>query len=188
MGETTGSGKLQFFRRSVAAGLAIDYKKDSRYFRGVAAWRSSSLPRSRCAMTSIHRLLGLLLVAVLVAGCSSAQDLGVAQAEVTRFRQLMAEQKFTDIYSAGSDDLKKVTTEQDLTRLLAAIDRKLGAVKTAEPNGWNVNYNSGGTFVTLNFKTRFERGTGAETFKYRITGGKALLAGYNIQSNDLMIN
>jgi hypothetical protein len=36
--------------------------------------------------------------------------------------------------------------------------------------------------------TQFERGTGAETFVYRITSGKALLAGYNINSTELIIN
>ena len=142
----------------------------------------------RCLMNSVRRLCGLLVAAVLVAGCSAGQDLALAQAQIAHFRQLVAAQQFGQIYSEGSDQLKKGTTEQDMVRLLAAIDRKLGAVKAAEGNGWNVNYNASGASVTLRFKTQFERGTGAETFVYRVAGGKALLAGYNINSNELTIN
>lgn len=100
----------------------------------------------------------------------------------------MAEQKFGQIYSEGSGELKKSTTEQNLTRLLSAIDRKLGPVQNAQSDGWNLNYNASGTSVTLKFKTQFERGTGVETFVYRISGGKALLASYHIESTDLMVN
>jgi hypothetical protein len=139
-------------------------------------------------MNNVGRLCGLLVAAVLVAGCSSGQDLALAEAGITRFRELMAAQQFGQIYSEAAADLKKATTEPELTRLLAAIDRKLGAVKGAEKNGWSLNYNPSGTSVTLKLKTQFERGTGAETFVYRITSGKALLAGYNINSTELITN
>jgi hypothetical protein len=138
-------------------------------------------------MTNFRQLCGLLIAAFLVTGCSG-QDLSLAQAEIERFRQLMAAQQFGQIYSEASDELKKTGGEQDLARLLAAIDRKLGPVKNAEKNGWNVNYATSGTSVTLKFNTQFERGTGAETFVYRIAGGKAQLAGYNITSSALLTN
>jgi hypothetical protein len=139
-------------------------------------------------MTSFRQLCGLLVAAFLVTGCSSGQDLNLAQAEIERFRQLMAAQQFGQIYSEASDELKKTAGEQDMVRLLTAIDRKLGPVKNAEKNGWNVNYATSGTSATLKFNTQFERGTGAETFVYRIAGGKAQLAGYNITSNALITN
>jgi len=143
---------------------------------------------SSSLMNNVGRLCGLLVAAVLVTGCSSGQDLGLAEAGIARFRELMAAQQFGQIYSEAADDLKKATTEPELTRLLAAIDRKLGAVKSTEKNGWSVNYNPSGTSVTLKLKTEFERGTGAETFVYRITSGKALLAGYHINSTELITN
>jgi hypothetical protein len=139
-------------------------------------------------MTNIRQLCGLLIAAFLVTGCSSGQDLNLAQAEIERFRQLMAAQQFGQIYSEASDELKKTAKEQDMISLLTAIDRKLGPVKNAEKNGWNVNYATSGTSATLKFNTQFERGTGAETFVYRIAGGKAQLAGYNITSNALVTN
>jgi len=134
------------------------------------------------------RLSGLLIATLLMVGCSAKQDLAEVQEGIAHFRQLMADRQFERIYSEGADQLKKSMTQQQLVRLLSAIDSKLGAVKSAESNGWSVNYNSSGTTVTLRFKTQFERGTGAETFTYRIVGGKALLANYQINSNDLIVN
>jgi hypothetical protein len=139
-------------------------------------------------MNNVYRLCGLLVAAVLVAGCSSGQELALAEAGIARFRELMAAQQFGQIYSEAADELKKATTEAELTRLLSAIDRKLGTVKGTEKNGWSVNYNASGTSVTLKLKTQFERGTGAESFVYRITGGKALLVGYHINSTELITN
>src|SRR5262245_40954796 len=150
--------------------------------------RTMSAVQLRYPMNGARRLLGFLIAAFLVAGCSAKQDISVAQAAIAHFRQLMAEQQFSKIYSEGSDELKKKTTEQSLTRLLSAIDRKLGPVKTSVSDGWNLNYNASGSSVTLKYKTQFEKGTGVETFIYRLVGGKALLAGYNIASEDLITN
>jgi Protein of unknown function (DUF4019) len=138
-----------------------------------------------------HRSVALIAAALLFAilsACSATKDVDLAQAAVAQFRELMAAHKFEQIYSDAGDDLKKSTTEQNLTRLLDAIDRKLGAFKSAQSNGWNVNYAPTVTSVTMKFKTQFERGAGVETFVYRVTGGKALLAGYHIDSADMMVN
>ena len=141
--------------------------------------------------TGRYRWIGpiaALLVSIGLAACSATKDIDTATAAVAQFRELMAAHKFDQIYSGGADELKKSTTEQSLTRLLEAVDRKLGTFKSAQSNGWSVNYNTSGTSVTMKFKTQFEKGTGVETFVYRISGDKALLAGYQINSDDMMIN
>ena len=51
-----------------------------------------------------------------------------------------------------------------------------------------MDFNTTGTSITLSFKTQYERGDAVETFVYRATGGKPLLAGYTIYSNALIIN
>ena len=112
----------------------------------------------------------------------------MAEAQITHFRELMAAQRFGQIYSEAADELKRSTTDQAMVKLLSAVERKLGPVKSAERNGWGVNYQTSGTTVTLKYKTQFERGSGLETFVYRVAGDKALLAGYHINSTDLITN
>jgi hypothetical protein len=141
-----------------------------------------------CLTNAVRRWSVMLIAAGVLTACSASQDVDLANAAIAHFRELMTAQQFDRIYSEGADELKKTTTEQSLTRLLGAIDRKLGAVKSAAGNGWNLHYNASGTSLTLRFKTQFEKGTGNETFVYRITGGKALLAGYQINSEDLIVN
>lgn len=139
----------------------------------------------------IMRRCGWLLAlaaALCLAACSSGQDINLAEAGVAHFREQMAAQQFDQIYSEAADDLKKTTTDQAMTRLLSAVERKLGAVKSASRNAWSVNFNASGTSVTLKYKTAFEHGSGEETFAFRISGGKALLAGYHINSNELITN
>jgi hypothetical protein len=132
-------------------------------------------------------LLALAAV-MLLAACSSGQDINLAEAGVAHFREQMTAQQFDQIYSEAADDLKKTTTQEAMTRLLGAVEHKLGAVKSASRNAWSVNFNASGTSVTLKYKTAFEHGSGEETFAFRISGGKALLAGYHINSNELITN
>src|SRR5262245_48524795 len=118
----------------------------------------------RCLRSAIrYRFVAPIVAAVVLiclTACSASQDIDTATAAVAQFRELMTAHKFDQIYSDGADELRKSTTEQNLTRLLDAVDRKLGTVKSAQSNGWTVNYNTSGTSVTMKFKTQFEKGTG----------------------------
>jgi outer membrane biogenesis lipoprotein LolB len=129
-----------------------------------------------------------LMAAFLLAGCSSDESLTAVRSQISHFREQMASQQFHQIYAEASDDLKKSSTEQQMVDLLAAINRKLGAVADAKENGWKVDFRTTGSMVTLSLKTQFERGSGIETFVYRISGKDALLMGYHVNSNDLILN
>lgn len=128
----------------------------------------------------------LLTLTALASGCSSAEDVELARAEIPRFRQQLAARQFEHIYAAAGDDLKNGTTQADWVALLAAVDRKLGAVRNSHEAGWNVSVQTSGRLVSLGAQTQFERGNGVETFVYRVSNGKAVLAGYHINSNALI--
>ena len=53
---------------------------------------------------------------------------------------------------------------------------------------WNFNENLKGNFVTLGYKTHFQRGEASEVFVWRQNNGSATLTGYNINSLELIIN
>jgi len=135
-------------------------------------------------------LRGFWTVVVLagLAGCSSGEHMATAQQGVAEFRGLMQSRQFAQVYAASSDEFRKATSEADLVRVLGALDKKLGSAKKAEPNGWNVNFQSSGTFVTLGFKTEFEKGSGAEQFVFRVADGRAALVSYNVNSPALLTN
>ena len=140
------------------------------------------------ATTKIKTATAILLTGLQLAACSATQDINVAQEAIVHFHEMMSAGQFEQIYAQSDDSLKKAATTEDLTRLLSAVNRKLGAVKNSESNGWNINFTPSGRSITLRYKTQFEHGTGAETFFYRFPDGKVLLAGYNINSNELITN
>jgi opacity protein-like surface antigen len=138
--------------------------------------------------TKIKTATAILLTGLLLSACSATQDVNVAQEATAHFHEMMSAGQFEQIYAQSDASFKKATTSEDLTRLLSAVNRKLGVVKTSGSDGWNVGFTPSGTSVTLRYTTQFERGTGAETFLYRFADGKALLAGYHVNSNALITN
>lgn len=136
-------------------------------------------------------MLTYLSVSLLIAtgvACSSGEHMAAADEGIAAFRQLVEAQQFAKVHASGSDELRKSVSEEDLAKILRGLNTKLGRAKSAEKNGWNVNYHTSGTFVTLGFKTEFEKGPGVEQFVFRIADGKALLVSYNVNSPALLAN
>jgi hypothetical protein len=133
---------------------------------------------------------GLPIVAVLLclAGCSGGEDVSIAERGIADFHQRLDTGQFGAIYAGSSQDMKSATNQASLVQLLAAVHRKLGAFKAGKSAGWNDTVSTGGHFVTLNYAATYERGMAQENFVYRIADGKALLAGYHINSRALLLN
>jgi hypothetical protein len=134
------------------------------------------------------RWIFALLAVSLISACSPAKDTRAAEQVVARFRQQMSAAALGDIYDAASAEWQKSSSRDDSGVFLAAVNRKLGEVKTASRTGWQDNYNTSGHIVILRYHTEFERGGGDETFTIRLDGDKGQLVGYHINSNAMMIN
>lgn len=120
----------------------------------------------------MFRHIFVVLAVAGLAACSSGEHVAVAEQGISDFRRHMDTEQFAQVYAQGSDELRNSTSEADLTKILAALKTKLGKVKSAEKDGWNVNFHTSGTFVTLSLKTQFEKGAGTESFvfAYRMAG------------------
>jgi len=139
-------------------------------------------------MTRATRCLLLLLCVAALAGCSAKADIAAAERAVEEFRGLMAESHYATIYSGSAPELQQTAPEADFEKFLDAVNRKLGKVSSVEENGWNVAMLTTGTIVTLNYKTRYERGDASEQFVYRLQEDKAVLVSYAINSMALAMN
>ena len=133
-------------------------------------------------------LTAIVLTGLLLSACSATLDVNIAQDAIGHFHEMMSAGQFEQIYAQSDDGFKKATTAEDLRRFLSTINRKLGMVKTSESTGWAIGCTPSGASVTLRYTTQFEHGKGAESFRYGFADGKALLVGYNVNSNDLMMN
>ena len=95
--------------------------------------------------------------------------------------------RFEEIYDKAADSLHKATTKQEFVTFMETVQRKLGKVQETKRNEYNVNYSSAGTLVSLAYATTFANGKGTEQFAFAVSGKKAVLAGYNIASRDLIL-
>ena len=134
----------------------------------------------------MRHLCSLVIVAWGVSACSAGVDKATAEGGVVQFRSMLAAQRYHDIYAGAAQEFRQSATEPSAVRFLQAIHDRLGAVRASQEQGWQVNFTTGGTLVSLKYTTQFTSGSGTENFVYRMNGTAAQLMGYHINSLDLM--
>ena len=128
---------------------------------------------------------GLILIALLLAlgsACSLTKGKGIAEAAVVKFHDQFNAGQYHEIYEQADDAFKKSASEDEFVALLEAVHRKLGTVKQAHSSGWGVNATPTGTMATLSYDIDFSEGKGNEQFVFHISGDKAALYRYNVNS------
>ena len=134
--------------------------------------------------------LGLVLVAGLLAvgsSCSLTKGKGIAEAAVVKFHDQFNAGQYHEIYEQADEGFKKSASEDEFVALLEAVHRKLGTVKQAHSSGWGINTTLAGTMATLRYDIDFSEGKGNEQFVFHISGDKAALYNYNVNSPLLII-
>jgi len=125
----------------------------------------------------------------MLVGCGVKQSVEDADVQVGAFHKQLDAEQYDTIWNRSAPEMKKAVSETQLTKLLAAVHRKLGKVRSSKQVGWNANTSTNGSFVTVTMQTTFERGTGTEALTFRKEqGNRLMLAGYNINSQDMMLN
>jgi hypothetical protein len=109
-----------------------------------------------------------------------------AESGVIEFHSRLNEEKYDEIWDTSHQQLKDVSSREDLVKLLTAVRTKLGRVVDSKAQSWNVgNYNLT-TTVTLTQATEFENGKADEKFVFVIENKRAFLQTYFINSMDLI--
>jgi len=128
------------------------------------------------------RMYPLLLAGLaILSGCSAGKDLETAQTEVTRFHKMFDAARYADIYAMSGPEIRQDKSETEWNEMLAGVHNLYGNVTEAKSVGWNVNYSTGGSRVSLVYETKFARANGREEFVYDLEGKNVTLAGWNIK-------
>lgn len=129
------------------------------------------------------QIIMLSIALVSFAGsCSFTRGKATAEAGVEKFHEQFNAGHFHEIYSQSDPELKKVATEEDFVALLDAVHRKLGTVKETHSAAWGVNATTMGMIANLTYDVEFSEGKGSEQFVFHISGDKAALVGYHVNS------
>jgi hypothetical protein len=130
--------------------------------------------------------ISLAALASTLGACNSAADISNSRHAIEMFHFELDQAQYAQIWKSTSSEMRATTAEPALNGLFAAVHSKLGKVAESKEMGWNVNYNTDGTFTTVIMKTRFEHGTGDENFLFKSSDTGPQLAGYHINSMDLI--
>lgn len=136
--------------------------------------------------------LSLILVfsVFVVLGCSTVGKMTEAKPAATRaideFHKLFNDGNLDKIYADAASEFRDAAQRADFDALMNAVAKKLGRVKSTKNQTWKVNTYNLTTAAVMVQETEFESGSGVETFTFRMDGDKAILLGYNINSNDLI--
>jgi hypothetical protein len=105
----------------------------------------------------------------------------------TAMRQQMANGDVAGIYNNDDQSYHDAATREKSDALFNAIAQKLGTPLTCGQGGINVTVNTSGTFIRSECATPFSKNAKAtETFVWKKSGNEFKLAGYHINSDELI--
>ncbi len=129
----------------------------------------------------MRRLLLPAVLALALGGCQAGGDMDAAEQQVAGFHRRYGAGQFEPVFAESSPVLKELTPRPQFLAFLAETRKRLGPVKSTKQTGWNANYATGGSQVTLTYETVFANGAGTETFVYD-TRDPPRLMGYHIDA------
>ena len=129
----------------------------------------------------------------IVSACRETTERGRVPSEVqevvTSIGDLMTQERYEQIYNESSDLWKRDVTLEQSNDVFKTLRSKLGKVENRSLNSAAEQQNSGGPLkghvFILSYETRFERGSGMETFTLIEENGAWRLARYFVNSTDL---
>ena len=135
----------------------------------------------------------ILLSISIVSACRETTERGRVPSEVqevvTNIGNLIAEERYEQIYNDSSDLWKKDVSLEQSNEVFKQLRTKLGKVENRTLHSANEQENSGGALrghvFILSYQTRFERGEGMETFTLIEQNGRWQLARYLVNSTAL---
>jgi len=140
-------------------------------------------------MNRMSRYLAPIVAVAMLGGCGLKESFKDAEAAVARFHAALDAEQWQAIWNMTAPQMRQQTKQADFQRIVEAVHRKLGKVRQTKQVGWNANAGTSGSTLTLTMDTAFEHGSGTEQFVYMRAADQSLkLAGYNIQSQEMMLN
>lgn len=135
----------------------------------------------------------ILLSISIVSACRETTERGRVPSEVqevvTNIGNLIAQERYEQIYNDSSDLWKKDVSLEQSNEVFKQLRTKLGKVENRTLHSANEQENSGGALrghvFILSYQTRFERGEGMETFTLIEQNGRWQLARYLVNSTAL---
>jgi hypothetical protein len=127
-------------------------------------------------------LAAILTGVVLLCGCSAQKNFQEAERASDEFHMQVARKNYGGIYDASGSAIRETASRDQFVSMLQGLDHKLGVCGAPDRTGFNVNYNTAGTFVVMVYSRKCANNFLEERFDWRIEDGKASLHGYHFKT------
>jgi len=144
--------------------------------------------RSKRVLWKWSLAIGAIWLLFLMWQCGSGLYSGskLASEAVRRFHSQLNSGDYIQICVEADEAFSQSEQRDDLLHFLESIHQKLGNAGADKQTNVRVNATTGGTFVTVQFTTQFDRGQADETFTWRKSGSTLKLYQYNVNSRALL--
>jgi hypothetical protein len=142
-------------------------------------------------MRGLVAIVLLLAAMAFACGVNNQRQRVPAEVEevVANIGSNLDQERYDQIYLESSDLWKRDVTLEQSNEVFKTLHSKLGKVESRSLHSAAEQQNSGGQLkghvFILSYETRFERGSGMETFTFIEENGRWLLARYLVNSTDL---
>lgn len=128
--------------------------------------------------------LGTWALAPLLAptSCSTADDIVHAKQASAVLHDHFNNQRYDTILVQASDEYRQSVSVEQNRELFRGLRDKLGTATDSNVVGFRTMFSDAGRSLILTCSTKYQRGEAIETFTWRLTDGKILLMGYQVNN------
>lgn len=109
----------------------------------------------------------------------------LANEQVELFQERFNNEDWNAIVAEVDPQLLEASPEAEFVEFMGTVRGTLGKVTSTKTTRWNIQNTDGKTMVILVQESKFENGSGDETFTFSLKSEKASLLGYTIASKEL---
>jgi len=125
---------------------------------------------------------------MLLASCSPSVDLPAGEKAIAGFHEQLNAGNFNGIYAASGSLMKGAVSSAKMVQIFDAVHRKLGAFQKGSTEGWRDNVTTSGHVLAITYSAQYARGKAEENFTFSFKGETAILEGYFVNSDALILS
>ena len=127
---------------------------------------------------SVFRMILVAVASLLIAACNPFEAPDNEMRQIERFQQAYNSLEDDRIWRGFGPEFYAASSRDEWDNLLTVMREALGKNVSSEQSGVNYETNTRGQFLVITMASRFEKGSGHETFTFVGSGDERRLIGY----------